>query len=60
MKLKHVILMSVITAAGCSQSQKDGFSSYEDYPAYKGEWEEMVYSPSSTHFALWYRQRNEP
>ena len=53
MKLKHVILMSVITAAGCSQSQKDGFSSYEDYPVYKGEWEEMVYSPSSTHFALW-------
>ena len=46
MKLKHVILMSVITAAGCSKSQKEGFSSNEDYPVYKGEWEEMVYSPS--------------
>ena len=53
MKLKHAILMSVITAAGCSPIQKNDYSSYEDYPVCKGDWEEMIYSPSVTRFSLW-------
>lgn len=53
MRLRHVILMSVLTAAGCSPSQHGPYSSYGNYPVYKGEWEEMVYSPSSTQFSLW-------
>ena len=52
-KLKHLILMSVITTAGCGSSPQDNSFSFDDYPVYKGEWEEMVYSSSSTRFSLW-------
>ena len=53
MRLKHLLLMSVIAAAGCGSSHQDEFSSFDDYPVFAGEWEEMVYSPSSTRFSLW-------
>ncbi len=53
MDLKHLILMSVLTTAGCSSSHRGGELPFDDYPVCRGEWEEMLYSPSSTRFSLW-------
>ena len=48
-----MILMSVLTTAGCSSSHRGGELPFDDYPVCRGEWEEMLYSPSSTRFSLW-------
>lgn len=47
MKLKHLVVMSMMTvAAGCTSSHQDAQTTFDKYPVYNGDWEEMVYSPS--------------
>ena len=54
MKLKHLVVMSMMTvAAGCTSSHQDAQTTFDKYPVYNGEWEEMVYAPSVTKFSLW-------
>lgn len=54
MKLKHLVVMSMMTvAAGCTSSHQDAQTTFDKYPVYDGEWEEMVYAPSVTKFSLW-------
>ena len=53
MKLKHLLILPVLTAVGCQQMQQGKYDSYDDYPVVKGDWEEMTYTPQSTRFALW-------
>ena len=52
MKLRHLLILPVLAAMGC-QSVKNDYESFADYPVVKGDWEEMVYSPQETRFALW-------
>ena len=40
-------------AAGCTSSHQDAHTTFDKYPVYEGEWEEMVYAPSVTKFSLW-------
>lgn len=54
MNVKHLLVVSMLaTTIGCNSVQQKSYNSYEDYPVYDGNWDEMVYSPSSTRFALW-------
>lgn len=53
MKLKHLLILPVLTAVGCQSMQQNDYESYEDYPVVKGDWEEMIYTPQSTRFSLW-------
>lgn len=54
MKLKHLVVMSMMTVvAGCTSSHQDAQTTFDKYPVYNGDWEEMVYSPSVTKFSLW-------
>lgn len=52
---RNLLLVSMMAAAmSCnSVQQRQAFASYDDYPVYQGEWEEMAYSPASTRFLLW-------
>ena len=53
MKVKCLIIMSILAIYGCSKGHQKEFSSFDEYPFYGGKWEEMMYSPSETKFALW-------
>lgn len=53
MNLKSFLAMSMLVTAGCSSYQPKEYRSYDEYPVYEGKWEEMVYSPAATRFALW-------
>lgn len=53
MKVKHLLMMSMLATVGCNSVQQKSYSSFEDYPVCSGEWNEMVYSPTSTRFSLW-------
>ena len=53
MKLKHLLILPVLTAVGCQEVQRDSYDSFDDYPVPEGDWEEMVYAPEATKFALW-------
>lgn len=54
MNVKHLLVMSMLaTAIGCTSVQQNTYESYDDYPVYDGNWDEMVYSPAFTRFALW-------
>lgn len=53
MKLKHLLILPVLTAVGCQQVQRNSYGSYDEYPVPEGDWEEMVYAPEATKFALW-------
>ena len=53
MKLKHLLILPVLTAVGCQEMQRNSYDSFDDYPMPKGDWEEMVYAPEATSFALW-------
>lgn len=54
MKMKHLLLASVMTSALSCQSPRDvRHDSFDDYPVCEGKWEEMRYSPVATEFALW-------
>lgn len=54
MKLKHLLILPVVTAVGCQSSVQPGeYDSYSDYPVVKGDWEEMKYTPQATDFAVW-------
>ena len=53
MKVKHLFVMSMLATVGCNPAQQHVSDSYDEYPVYKGDWEEMSYSPSATRFALW-------
>ena len=46
-----MILPLIVTAIGCIDSSK--FKSFEDYPSFSTEWEEMIYTPENTNFMLW-------
>lgn len=51
---RNFLLMSMMAAAiSCNSVQKPSWGSFEDYPVYEGDWEEMTYSPSATRFLLW-------
>lgn len=52
MKLKHLLILPALTAVSC-QSVKHDYESFADYPVVQGDWEEMVYAPEATRFALW-------
>ena len=52
MKLKHVLILPVLAMISCQSMQRE-YSSYADYPVVEGDWEEMVYAPEETKFALW-------
>lgn len=53
MKVKHLLIMSMLATVGCNSVQQKSYSSFDDYPVYSGEWNEMLYSPSATQFSLW-------
>lgn len=53
MKVKHLIVLSMLAAMGCNSAHEKTYTSFDDYPVYEGEWEEMKYSPEATRFALW-------
>ena len=53
MKLKHLLMLPVMTAVGCQSMQQGDNDPYDDYPVIKGEWEEMSYTPQATNFAVW-------
>ena len=53
MKLKHLLILPVLTAVGCQQVQRNSYDAYDEYPVPEGDWEEMVYAPEATKFALW-------
>lgn len=54
MSIKSLIAMSmVLMTAGCSNGHQEGYDSFDEYPVYESEWNEMVYSPDETRFALW-------
>ena len=53
MKLNLVYIFMVLMLTACSYSADNQYLSYEDYPVYKGELREMVYSPSYTNFMAW-------
>ena len=53
MKVKHLIIMSVLIICGCGSNHRNKYSAFDEYPFYEGQWEEMVYSPSETKFMLW-------
>ena len=48
MKVKHLFVMSMLATVGCNPAQQNIYDSLDDYPVYKGDWEEMVYTPSAT------------
>lgn len=52
-RAKKLLLMSVLATFSCTSIQQKMYSSYDDYPVYEGQWEEMVYSPAATRFSLW-------
>ena len=52
MNLKHVLILPVLAMMGCQSVQRE-YDSYADYPVVEGDWEEMVYAPEETKFALW-------
>lgn len=52
MKLKHLLILPLLAAMSC-QSVKHDYESFADYPVVEGDWEEMVYAPEGTKFALW-------
>lgn len=43
----------VLMVTGCSTGHQKNYDSFDEYPVYEGEWDEMVYSPLETQFALW-------
>ena len=46
MSIKSLIAMSmVLMTAGCSNGHQEGYDSFDEYPVYESEWNEMVYSP---------------
>lgn len=53
MKVKHLLIMSMFVTVGCNSVPQKSYKSFDDYPVYDGEWNEMVYSPSATDFFLW-------
>ena len=53
MKVKHLIVLSMLAAMGCNSAHEKTYTSFDDYPVYEGEWEEMNYSPEATRFSLW-------
>lgn len=54
MSIKSLIAVSmVLMVAGCSENHQKGYGSFDEYPVYEGEWNEMTYSPAETQFALW-------
>ena len=53
MKLKHLLILPVLTVVGCQQVQRNSYDAYDEYPVPEGDWEEMVYAPEATKFALW-------
>lgn len=54
MSIKSLIAVSmVLMVAGCSENHQKGYDSFDEYPVYEGEWNEMTYSPAETQFALW-------
>mgnify|MGYP000803408169 CR=1 FL=1 len=54
MSIKSLIAMSmVLMTAGCSNGHQEEYDSFDEYPVYESEWNEMVYSPDETRFALW-------
>lgn len=53
MKIRCFIAMSMLALCGCNHSHQKAYSSFDEYPFFEGKWEEMVYSPSETKFALW-------
>lgn len=52
MKLRHLFVLPFVAAMGCQPMQRD-YDSYDNYPVVEGDWEEMVYTPEATQFALW-------
>ena len=53
MKVKHLFVMSMLATVGCNSPSQQVQDSYDGYPVYEGDWEEMSYTPSATRFALW-------
>lgn len=54
MTIRGFIAMSVVLmVTGCSTGHQKNYDSFDEYPVYEGEWDEMVYSPLETQFALW-------
>ena len=53
MKARHLFVMSMLATVGCNPAQQHAFDSYDQYPVYEGDWEEMSYTPASTRFSLW-------
>lgn len=53
MKVKHLIVLSMLAAMGCNSAHEKTYTSFDDYPVYEGEWEKMNYSPEATWFSLW-------
>ena len=41
MKVKHLIVLSMLAAMGCNSAHEKTYTSFDDYPVYEGEWEEM-------------------
>ena len=53
MKVKNVLLASIVTTAiSCQSIKKDG-NPFENYPVRKGNLTEMEYSSNETKFSLW-------
>ncbi len=54
MKMNCLLVMSALTTIwSCNSVQQKTYESFEDYPFFQGQWEEMTYSPESTGFSLW-------
>lgn len=51
---KSVFILSLIgLLSACNINHKKGYTSYEDYPTFQGEWTEMYYTPKKTSFMVW-------
>ena len=38
MKVKHLIVLSMLAAMGCNSAHEKTYTSFDDYPVYEGEW----------------------
>ena len=52
MKVKNLILASIVSTTISCQSVKKEYTSFESYPVREGELTEMDYSPSETKFSF--------
>lgn len=51
MKKQGFLIPLIVALVGCNNGNH--YETFEDYPSFTSEWNEMTYSPQSTNFMLW-------